>query len=433
MQQQAQDVQAEGDADLKLQQLHTAWAHRHTTAEELSSQDSELTVQADKAVIDAHKLTASPGLHNLSAHITQPLYHMLSAVSQTFALLFNAAEPAEQLSGRKPSQFGSWQATESAVSTLRAMLYKLFQSAPVSGPSASGGTEPDSHQSSMYDSMTNSLSSAFKHMNQNMLLPCLIAQLTASAEAAPLTKQNQAELPDDDQSLLEDLSHLELDSVSQQAPSLKASSDTAAPQQSISHQQPQTPELMPFSDFDMSLPGVDDSLEPLGEGNSQDQVLADATAPELVAFTDFDPSLAGMDELLELEAESSSTKASHNPTQLLESGIDAETHASSGDAAHEGSNKAASDATDTQHLSQAMLHFLQCAGAVSAAEQREQSMVAVEAELQRLMDTDQQKEVVCFEWLYEPALQEALQSQGGLGEPVVISPPVSMLQSCHHV
>lgn len=431
LQRQAPRNQAEDGSSVKLQQLHSAWESRHATAEKLSSEESKLAAQANAAVGEVQGLlTDSPLLLTAAADTTRPMHDMRSAVSQMTSKLYTMAGAADQLSGhdsqatRLTGAGRSWGATVFAVDTMHTLLDNCFHpELDLTDASSDEAVTSDSQSNPTYDQAAQLLHTAIQQMNQKELLPCLVAQLQKTAEEVGKPEATQTDPMNDDleQRMLEDLSHLELDfdprQTSDDLRSAAVGSDAFLQQQS-------TPQLKPFNDFDTTLPGADDSLEPLGSSIGQHPPAPVGTS-DLIAFTDFDASLQGADQLLELDAASPHSSTAEDQSQPLENGSVTNALDMSVGASLENGSDAASDATDVQHLSQAMLQFLQCAGAVAAAELQEQSLTTAQAGLQLLLAQDRQKNIVCFGWIHEPALHEALQSEGGLEQPAVISPHVS--------
>ena len=431
LQRQAAWNQAEDGSSVELQQLHTAWESRHVTAEKLSSEETQLAAQANAAVGNAQDLLTNPPLLlTAAADTTRPMHDMRLAVSQMTSKLYPMADAADQLSShdsqatRLTGSGRSWGATVFAVDTVHTLLSNLFHpEVDLTGVSSGEAVTPDSPSNPTYDQAAQLLHTAIHQMNQKALLPCLVAQLEKTAEEVDKLEATQTDPTNDDleQHMLEDLSHLELDFNPRQT-----SDDThsAAVGSDAFLQQHSTPQLKPFNDFDTALPGAGDSLEPLGSSNGEHQ-LGPVGTSDLIAFTDFDTSLEGADQLLELDAASPHSSAPEGQSQPLENGNVPNALEMSVGASLEDGSDIASDATDVQHLSQAMLQFLQCAGAVAAAELQEQSLTTAQTGLQLLLAQDRQKDIACFEWIHEPALHEALQSEGGLEQPKVISPQVS--------
>ena len=434
LQRQAPRSHAEDGSSVKLQQLHTAWESRHVTAEKLSSEETRLAAQANAAVGDAQDLlTDPPLLLTAAADTTRPMHDMRLAVSQMTHRLYTMADAAEQLSGhdsqatRLTGAGRSWGATVFAVDTMHNLLNDCFHlEVDLTGASSDEAVTPDSQSNPTYEQAAQLLHTATQQMNQKALLPCLVAQLKKTAEEVDKPEATQTDPTNDDleQHMLEDLSHLELDFNPRQT---SIDTDSAAVGSDAFLQQQSTPQMKPFNDFDTALPGAGDSLEPLGSSNGEHK-LAPVGTSDLIAFTDFDASLEGADQLLELDAGSPDSSTAEDQSQPLENGGVTNALEMTVGASMENGSDAASNATDVQHLSQAMLQFLQCAGAVAAAELQEQSLTTAQAGLQLLLTRDRQKDIVRFEWIHEPALHEALQSEGGLEQPAVISPHVS---SCH--
>lgn len=417
----ASHLAADSEVTTKLQHLQAVWEDRHNMAEGFKNEETIISAQAEIAVRDAQELVFTPArLQSTAARMTQPLCRMLQTVSQLASLLYSVAAAAEQLPGHVKMQTQhtaagkSWTAVCFAISTMHSILIMALPQQNLHAVASVEGS--DRQHSSTLDSVVALLHSAFATLNQEQTLPCLTAQLDLTAEALDQLDHQQS---DADEQVLEDLSHLEIDPILQHTSSLGTS---AASAQSTSPQQPPLPDLAPFSDFDTALPGADDMLE--AADSDPDQAHAGVEANGLVAFTDFDANLEGADELLELDDALGSSNTPHSCQN--------QSAAASNSAQDSGSNP---DSPEAQHLSQAMLQYLQCAGAVAAADLQEQRLMTAQSGLQSLLARNSNRELVRLEWLYEPALQEALQPQGALGQPAVISPQVckcklSVHQSC---
>ena len=413
---------ASPEAEARLQQLHASWADRDNTAGALAVDDQAIADHVHTAIANAWSLLITPASAGLAeAHITDPLGRLRAATSHMAKSLYDIATAAEHLPGQHSTVSSSrsadhcWKATVFAVSTTHMVANKVLQQLPSSPSASASGTSPSL---SPLDSVVQCLDQA---LYEQLLTPCVTAQLQAAAEQLSTTDKQQEPLDlQSDSQILEDLSHLELE------PALQQGQHTHF---NHAQSQVQLPELTPFMDFDTSLPGADKSLESGLESRSQQQTNAAEAPDNLVAFTDFDPSLGGADELLELDmaSQDSTPHADHpsSPTPAAATSVtDQHGHELSGSAGH--STCMEPQEGDNRALSQAMQHFIECAGRMAVAQQVQESMSRVSSKLQQLMTTQQhEQEIVRFEWMHEPALQQALDLPEGLGPPAVISVTVS--------
>ena len=417
---QAADLQAP-ENDAELQQLHARWADRDSSAAALAVDHQAILDRIKNAIASAWSLVIKPAPAGLpAAQITDPLYRLWAGISIMAKSLYDIAAAAEQLPGQHstaPSHTAcghSWKATVFAINTAHMVMNAALQEQPPSLSASAGGA---SHTTPPLDSIVRCLDHA---LYEQQLVPCFTAQLQATAGQLSTTEQQQVPLDlHSDSQILEDLSHLELE------PSLQHEQHTH-----FNRLQSQTPatELKPFIDFDTSLPGADEPLESGLESSSNQQQLNATEAPDkLVPFTDFDASLQGADQLLELDmASQDSTTPADAPSNSSPAAATRATAHGREPLGNAGPSTSVNPQEgDSSALSQAMQHFVECAGRMAVAEQVQESMTGVSSNLQQVVTTHpHEQETVCFEWMHEPALQQALHLPDGLGPPAVISAQV---------
>jgi hypothetical protein len=182
---------------------------------------------------------------------------------------------------------------------------------------------------------------------------------------------------------------------------------------------------VPFSDFDTSLEGADQTLEHALEDDPLEQQsdptdadlqpeqdishVVDSSVmapPDLVPFSDFDTALAGADQSLELAGDSLESNSSpdlvHNPIQHPQT-------------------------SQAERLSLAMRDFVHCAGELATAEQQQAGVAAALSAVQLSSESwETNEQLVAFEWVHEAELEAALQPLGGLGQPALIAPKVML-------
>ena len=325
----------------------------------------------------------------------------------------------------------TWNASVFVVKAVQAVFSSCFNAN--SNSAGDLHTSEGSWQASIARHAMQALQASFQNWNQTTLVPSLISQLRQSASSLASTQQVQQQvdapngvLPD----ILNDLSALELEA-----------SDSSGSGQSGSGLKgkgsPSATGLVPFSDFDNALAGADQTLESALQELSQPQdtsLESDAhdlsVSPvkatqagmadiSLVPFSDFDDALGGADESLE---------AADDDDEALE----AEITSNSLNSRHSGSSAAvataAASSPQVQRLSEAMTQYVLSVGAVTAAEQQAAAVATARAE-SSLESGGSQGQLAALEWEHEEVLSEALQLQGGLGQPVVILPKVSLCLS----
>lgn len=402
---------------------------KQLTAEDLRGEENNLSAQLAAAMSQAQDLLFAPvGLQTAAAHMTQPLYRMLTAVSQIATMVYTIGATAQRLMGPdavevRPEAVGrSGPTTVYVVTVMHSLLGKVIS--PGNTSSMTAATEDsttNSQGNSVFERAAQGLHSDVDILIETMTLPGVVAQLELAIQNLSNVDRKRPDDLDQDFAgqMLEDLSHLDIDQDSSHSAITASRSDGT-------HQQKLPEELTPFNDFDTSLPGAGDILEPFE--SSPLEAKPGTPASDLVAFTDFDTSLEGADQLLELNATSQTSDTSQALAQPPpDHTADTNNPATNSDVM-QSSSDAASSSPEVQHLTQAMLQYLQCAGAVAVADLEEQSLTSAQAGLQLLLAQDSQNETVRHEWVYEPALQEALQTQGGLGQPAVIGPQVGILK-----
>ena len=410
----------------QLARLASAWNSRQDTASRLRDRAEALRSQQQSLIAQVHDLFSSgPFQADSSNQLAKPIPLVQSTLAKLVASLQQAASAIQQLPSNHsetPSlTAATWDTSVFVVKTVQSVLSSCFNAD--SSSESDLHTSEDSWQNSIARHTIEALQASLTSWNQTTLLPSLIAQLRQSA--SDLTSTQQLEAANGiDPDMLQDLSALELgpsvSGVRGQSGIVLEGKDS-----------PLAADLLPFSDFDNALAGADQTLEDLGQPqtpstafNSGAHAHSDSPAKTtqaglsdipLVPFSDFDEALGGADESLEAADDDGALKAElPSATQgSQDSGLS--------------SAPTAAASAQVQRLSEAMTQYVLSAGAVAAAEQ--QLAVAANAKSEaesRLESGGSQRQLAALEWEHEELLQEALQLQGGLGQPVVIMPKVCL-------
>lgn len=421
----------------QLAKLTSAWDSREETASQLRDRAAALRTCQQSLTAQTHTLFSPDASQaDSSPKPAQPVALVQSALAKLAAALQQVASASQQLprdSSESPSLMtATWSTSVFVVKTLQAVLGSCFNASSDSAGDlhASEG----SWQASIARHALQALQASLQSWNQTTLVPSLISQLRRSASSLASTQQvqQQAEAPNGiDPDILQNLSALQLEvSVSggsgQSGSALKGKGS------------PSAAGLVPFSDFDNALAGADQTLESALEELSQPQaedtsLESEAHEPSvipvkatqagmadifLVPFSDFDDALGGADESLEAAADD-------------DGALEVETTLNSQSSQDSGSSAAGTTATESspqvQRLSEAMTQYVLSVGAVNAAEQQAAVVATARAEAESRLDSGgSQGQLAALEWEHEEVLSEALQLQGGLGQPVVILPKVSL-------
>ena len=439
--------------DVQLQQLQSAWDHREATTNSLRQRAEALHIVTASLAMQTQNLFAAPDSRkNAFQETGNPTTAFQSALSN-FASSLRCISQSLQLLPRAGSQAATsdsaqWEDTVFTVSLLHSLLNVCFNEAtePAVSDSASDGLEgvgltASSGQAVKAEQLLHCLEATLAEWSRNKLQPRIVKKLVEAADNGiatgqgnhVLTSANSELLPSGDDDFLQDLSYLALE-----GPGVLAEADrhewASAEHQLEAH----SPELRPFNDFNTRLQGADQSLDsgledaPLEQqaheaaaflelepaqsadtGSSEQPT--DAFAADLVPFSDFDDALAGADD--SLEADTSSVAASN-----------ADARSSSPHCMGDQPTSSALPALspEARSLSEAMLQYIQCAGKLATAEQQEVAVATVQDELQLRIESQQESDqLVAFEWMHGNLLEEALQMQGGLGQPALVAPKVS--------
>ena len=410
----------------QLARLNSAWDNREDTA-------ARLRERAEALRTHQHLLTGQIGdilspdtfQADPSTQLVQPVPLVQPALAILVAALQQVASASQQLPSNSSEALStttaSWNTSLFVVKTVQSVLTSCFKA--TSDSEGDAHSSENSWQSSIARHAIEALQASLSSWNQTTVLPSLIAQLQQSASNLVSAEQKQQlEAPNGmDPDSLQDLSALELE------PSVSNVSGRGgfALQGKDS---PSAADLVPFSDFDTALAGADQTLESALEDSSQELATetsldlevhaqsdsspkttkADVADVSLVPFSDFDEALGGADESLE--------SVDDDDNGALEAEITSGT---------QGSQESASSSSEVQRLSVAMTQYVLSAGAVAAAEQQLAVAATARSEAEaRLESGSSKRQLVALEWEHEELLQETLQPQGSLGQPIVIMPKV---------
>ena len=408
----------------QLARLTSAWDNRQDTASRLRDRAETLRAQQQSLTAQVCELFSSDPLQaDSSAQLAQPISLVQPALAKLVAALQQIASASQQLPSNQseiPSLMAAtWNTSVFVVKTVQSVLSSCFNA-----DSTSGGDLHMSEDASAARHAFEALQASLSSWNQTTLIPSLIVQLQQSASHLVSTQQEQRLEASNgiDPDMLQDVSALELE------PSVSGASGQSGTVLR-GKDSPSAADLLPFSDFDNALAGADQTLESTLEELGQPQAPsttfnsgadAQSDSPEktqagladipLVPFSDFDDALGGADESLEADDDG-----------VLEAETTSDTHRS-----HDsGSSSAPTTASSSQvqRLCEAMTQYVLSAGAVAAAEQQLAVAVTARSDAE---SGGSKGQLVALEWEHEELLQEALQMQGGLGQPVVIMPKVCL-------
>ena len=426
-------------ASTQLEQLNEAWNHRETTTASLRDRAEALMAEQTSLVSRVQQMFAvSSNSHIPMTSAATSVGLFQSVLSKLAHSLYGITQAAQQLpSVQQPpaSSPAHWNGTVFLVKTVLSTVSSCLNNSVNLTSQNEMGLTAQAAQQRAADNILQSFMKSVDEWNQAMLLPSLLDQLQAAAASGVSTaeqeRQGMTKGADDD--LLHSMTHLALEDSGSPAGAMTGN------EPSISERlQGSVPELVPFSDFDDGLDGADQTLESGLEEESLEQqadlsdaglelelgsdYLVDASKTEpagLVPFSDFDANLAGAGQSLELADNSleghSLISKSHDSSSSNSRNSDGV-----GDHAKQPSS------SQGQRLSHTMTDFVYCSGALASAAQQEAAMAAAQCDVQSRADSKGGVEqLVAFEWVHEAELKQALQGQGSLGPPALVSPKVS--------
>lgn len=420
--------QSASPAVAQLEQLNSAWEQREATAASLRERAEALNAHQASLASQVHSLFLAPTSDtSTSAISSMHMFHL--ALTKLAGSLHGLAQAAQQLpqadSLVAASGAASWDSAVFVVKTLHSLLSSCFNSAADMASSSASElsvTAVDTQRSTA-EPIMQSLTQSLTDWSQAKLLPSLMHHLRlSSASAVATARQGGQDLPNGvGDHLLQGLSDLAMEESS-------GSAGLTSSHGAFAHMGPgaSAPELVPFSHFDTSVEGADQMLahaleddpleqrsDPTDAGLEPEQDISHVldfsmmAPPDLVPFSDFDTALAGADQSLELADDSlesnSSPDLAHVPTQ------------------HERSSQA-------EQLSLVMQDFVHCAGELATAEQQQAGVAAALSVVQLSSESwEMNEQLVAFEWVLEAELEAALQPLGGLGQPALIAPKVTLM------
>lgn len=428
----------------RLAVLNAKWDSRDSITEQLRAQTDALQAHTTSLAAQANDLCSPTSASVTSGRQSVKSAVQLQSVAADFVTVLHQIADASQCLPSSSNESAlsytlAWKSTAFVVKTVQAVLSSCFSSATLDDMHTSSP-----RGSSLVKQTLGALEASLKNWNQSTLVPFLGSQLQESASNLASSEPQQTEdMPNgNDSDLLQDLSALELAPMPSIWPNASPVKGKGSPLE---------PELVPFDDFDTALEGGDQLLESGLEDSELQQSTAtpleldlnaqsdrsshsapdrqgDSTVQGLVPFHDFD-SLAGAHESLEAAADDDQGDALEYTDMLSHS----EPPGSSSPPSAAEAEAEAVSSSPGQRLSEAMTQYVLSAGAVATAEQLQAAAETARAEAHKTIESgalDQQ--LVALEWEHEAELEEALQLQGGLGQPVLITPKVR-LNGCLHL
>ena len=259
-----------------------------------------------------------------------------------------------------------------------------------------------------------------------MAIPVLLAQLqhTFSSISSSAHKQHKDMSNGFGPHLLQDFTAVVLESSG-------GSTDGQKTSPLKGNGSPSVPELVPFSDFDPALKGADQALESAMESTLQEfsantdaqlELEPPAQPDSPATDTRHRQTDTVMPSLLPCDDNLGGTDQSLEAAAAGDVAVQADTTSNT---SSQSSTTKSGPASHAQRLFEAITNYIQSAGAVATAQQQEVAMATAEGEAQARLDSGAlDKQLVAWEWEHEAELQEALQMQGGLGQPLVVAPKV---------
>ena len=430
----AVDIMHNTSADQQAN-LRTGRIDRDSTAAVLHERHTALQAIMRSLTDQAVSLLTPPFSQSISSipGLAKSVCSLQSASNSFATALQQVAEASQHLPDRSNTAASSgtaeWQVTAFVVRTVQTVL--------ASGDGVEEDEAADQHVSSPASQTgavtraREALQASLSAWNQTILVPSLVSQLQQSAMSLISSEEQLLEdqVNSMDPNLLQDLSALELETATNTANGDNTDATTG------SKGFPPKPELVPFNDFDNTLEGADQSLESgledsdagkdanlkldpqassLSSNGNFHSRQADSIHADLVPFDAFDDDLGGAGESWAAAGDTGALEAEDSPLF----------HSSQDDALP----------GPTQRLSEGMSQYLHAAGAVATAEQQEAVVATARAQAQaRLEAGGLAEQLVALEWEHEVDLQEALQTQGGLDQPIVVNSKVSHTLSCRRL